>query len=71
MRISKEEYLKCKEVVDRYLLEQSYPHDCVICGIHTRDDGSYYAGDNPICSQTCLSQWDEENPNPWSENFSE
>ena len=59
MRITLEEYLKAQKIVDQYNIEQRNPDDCVICGVYTKNN-SYYAGDNPLCTQKCLSQWDEE-----------
>lgn len=35
---------------------------CLICGKPTQDN-PFYAGDNPICSQECLYEWDEDHPN--------
>jgi|GEM_PF-3193362 len=35
---------------------------CLICGKPTQDS-PYYAGDNHICSQECLYEWDYDHPN--------
>ena len=40
---------------------------CAICGDLTRNN-VYYAGNTPICSQKCLTEWDEDHENKDSEN---
>jgi hypothetical protein len=35
---------------------------CMICGKPTQKN-PFYTGDNPICSQECLYEWDEDHPN--------
>lgn len=44
--------------------QREYGHlqECSICEKPTTDN-PFYAGDNPICSQKCLYEWDKDHPN--------
>jgi hypothetical protein len=41
--------------------QRDYGHfkDCSVCGKPTSDN-PFWAGDNPVCSQECLREWDED-----------
>lgn len=49
--------------------QREYGHlqECSICEKPTTDN-PFYVGDNPICSQKCLYEWDEDHPNLDTEN---
>lgn len=44
--------------------QREYGHfqQCSVCEKPTTDN-PHYAGDNPICSQKCLTEWDDDHPN--------